>query len=125
MSVKDIPQDFRVALLKDAPNPMGALRSKGSGEPPLCMASNVTSALRAAINAALVEQVGYQGAPGHMRAVFLIVVLQLLSLADRTSSKSPPCATQNKAPNFAPINWPLTPEAIQKLCQVNPSAFNI
>ena len=61
MSVKDIPQDLRVALLKDAPNPVGALRSKGSGEPPLCMASNVAFALRAAINAALVEQVRGSG----------------------------------------------------------------
>lgn len=129
MSVKDIPQDFRVALLKDAPNPTGALRSKGSGEPPLCMASNVTFALRAAINAALVEQVGYQGGTrGRASAqsfCFRLLTSYWLWLAARISSMSPFYTTQNKAPNFAPINWPLTPEAVQKLCQVNPSAFNI
>jgi len=26
---KDIPIDFRIALLKNAPNPLGVLRSKG------------------------------------------------------------------------------------------------
>lgn len=72
---KDIPEDFRVTLLKNAPNPYGVLRSKGksvltpfqknilifnvstdfllaTGEPPLCMAVNVVFALRNALNSA-------------------------------------------------------------------------
>ena len=28
---KDIPIDFRIALLKDAPNPIGILGTKGTG----------------------------------------------------------------------------------------------
>eukprot|EP00051_Salpingoeca_urceolata_P009950 m.120900 g.120900 ORF g.120900 m.120900 type:complete len:1312 (+) comp16518_c0_seq3:946-4881(+) len=53
---KDIPIDFRVELMPDAPNPSGFLRSKASGEPPLCMAANVMFALKYAICAAKLEQ---------------------------------------------------------------------
>ncbi|OQV23093.1 Xanthine dehydrogenase [Hypsibius exemplaris] len=52
---KDIPIDFRVAFLPNAPNPSGVLRSKLVGEPPLCMTSSVVFALRNAIAANLAE----------------------------------------------------------------------
>eukprot|EP00055_Hartaetosiga_balthica_P014394 m.78729 g.78729 ORF g.78729 m.78729 type:complete len:1316 (+) comp8584_c1_seq1:41-3988(+) len=52
-SNKDIPIDFRVTMLPDAPNPTGVLRSKASGEPPTCMASNVLFAIKQAILASL------------------------------------------------------------------------
>ncbi|XP_055348687.1 uncharacterized protein LOC129595644 [Paramacrobiotus metropolitanus] len=48
---KDIPVDFRVTLLPNAPNPLGVLRSKTTGEAPLCMSSSVVFALRNAIKA--------------------------------------------------------------------------
>ncbi|XP_052766428.1 xanthine dehydrogenase-like [Mya arenaria] len=49
---KDIPVDFRVSLLKNAPNPVGVLGSKGSGEPPLNTAVSVFFALRKCIEEA-------------------------------------------------------------------------
>ncbi|XP_033731118.1 xanthine dehydrogenase-like [Pecten maximus] len=52
---KDIPIDFRVHLLKNAPNPVGILRSKASGEPPLCMSCSALFALRHAAEAARAE----------------------------------------------------------------------
>jgi len=45
----DIPQDFRVSLLEDAPNPRAIHSSKGIGEPPFFLASSVFFALRHAI----------------------------------------------------------------------------
>ncbi|CAG7828319.1 unnamed protein product [Allacma fusca] len=48
----DIPTDFRVTLLRKSPNPFGVLRSKATGEPPLCMGISVLFALRHAIYAA-------------------------------------------------------------------------
>jgi xanthine dehydrogenase/oxidase len=51
-TTKDIPIDFRVSLLKDAPNPLGVLRSKAVGEPPLALGCGVLFALRHAIDAA-------------------------------------------------------------------------
>ncbi|XP_064601061.1 xanthine dehydrogenase-like [Liolophura sinensis] len=50
-SAKDIPVDFRVQLLKNAPNPVGVLRSKAVGEPPLCMSCSALFALKHAISA--------------------------------------------------------------------------
>ncbi|XP_011302981.1 indole-3-acetaldehyde oxidase [Fopius arisanus] len=49
---KDIPVDFRVAFRKKSPNPVGVLRSKAIGEPPLCMSYSVLLALRNALNSA-------------------------------------------------------------------------
>ncbi|XP_028399776.1 xanthine dehydrogenase/oxidase-like isoform X2 [Dendronephthya gigantea] len=46
---KDIPVDFRVSLLKDAPNPLGVLRSKVVGEPPQCMSCSCLFAVQDAI----------------------------------------------------------------------------
>lgn len=48
----DIPVDFRVSLLRNAAQTSGVLRSKATGEPPLCMAVSVFFALRNAIDAA-------------------------------------------------------------------------
>ena len=50
-SALDIPLEFTVDLLKDAPNPLGVLSSKASGEPPLCMATSVYFAIKAAVSA--------------------------------------------------------------------------
>lgn len=50
---KDIPVDIRVSLLKNAPNPLGVLSSKASGEPPMCMACSLYFATRNAVQAAL------------------------------------------------------------------------
>ncbi|ODM92327.1 Abscisic-aldehyde oxidase [Orchesella cincta] len=48
----DIPEDFRVTMLKNAPNPLGVLASKATGEPPLLMSCSVMYAIRNAIQAA-------------------------------------------------------------------------
>ncbi|XP_049943149.1 uncharacterized protein LOC126419914 [Schistocerca serialis cubense] len=49
---KDIPIDFRIELRKNAPNPVGVLRSKATGEPPLCMSISALFATREAVLAA-------------------------------------------------------------------------
>ncbi|XP_078252682.1 xanthine dehydrogenase/oxidase-like [Rhinoraja longicauda] len=49
---KCIPVSFNIELLKNAPNPMGVLRSKASGEPPQCMACATLFAVKHAIEAA-------------------------------------------------------------------------
>lgn len=46
---KDIPIDFRIHLRKNSFNPTGVLRSKATGEPPLCMSVSVLFAIRQAI----------------------------------------------------------------------------
>ena len=52
-SVQDIPKDFRVSLLKGAPNPVGTIRrSKAVAEPPLMLALSVWLAIKDAISAA-------------------------------------------------------------------------
>ncbi|KAF2354200.1 Aldehyde oxidase/xanthine dehydrogenase molybdopterin binding [Trinorchestia longiramus] len=47
----DIPEDLRVYFLSNASNPYGVLRSKATGEPPLCVSYVIVSALRQAISA--------------------------------------------------------------------------
>ena len=51
-SVMDIPIDLRVTLLPHAPNPLGVLRSKAVGEPPLSMAASVLFAVQQAVRSA-------------------------------------------------------------------------
>jgi xanthine dehydrogenase/oxidase len=52
---RDIPVDFRVSLLKNAAHPFGVLRSKATGEPPICMSVSVFFAIRNAVEAARKE----------------------------------------------------------------------
>ncbi|KAJ7565972.1 hypothetical protein O6H91_02G083300 [Diphasiastrum complanatum] len=54
-SSRDIPYDFRAALLPKSSNPSGFLRSKFSGEPPYGMACSALLAVRQAIQAAKSE----------------------------------------------------------------------
>ncbi|XP_054263493.1 uncharacterized protein LOC128986901 isoform X2 [Macrosteles quadrilineatus] len=49
---KDIPIDFRTYILKNGDNPLGVLRSKATGEPPLCMSNAVLFAIRQALRSA-------------------------------------------------------------------------
>uniref|UniRef100_A0A7S4HQQ8 Aldehyde oxidase/xanthine dehydrogenase second molybdopterin binding domain-containing protein n=1 Tax=Vannella robusta TaxID=1487602 RepID=A0A7S4HQQ8_9EUKA len=51
-STKDIPIDFRVTLLSDAPNPAGVLSSKASGEPPMTLSASVYFAVKEAVQEA-------------------------------------------------------------------------
>ncbi|KAK0098372.1 hypothetical protein PV326_008961 [Microctonus aethiopoides] len=48
----DIPKEFNVSLLKDAPNPRAVFSSKAVGEPPLFLASSAFFAIKNAIYAA-------------------------------------------------------------------------
>lgn len=54
-SVKDIPIDLRIDLLKNASCPLGVLGSKASGEPPLCLSVSIYFAATYAIYAARAE----------------------------------------------------------------------
>lgn len=49
---KDIPVDFRVYFRRNAPNNAMILRSKATGEPPLCMSCSVPLAIRNALDSA-------------------------------------------------------------------------
>ncbi|KAG5888275.1 hypothetical protein JTB14_025195 [Gonioctena quinquepunctata] len=52
---KDIPQNFRVWIPGNIPNPMGVLRSKAVAEPPLCLSVGVPLAIRHALLSARKE----------------------------------------------------------------------
>uniref|UniRef100_A0A1B6CM27 Indole-3-acetaldehyde oxidase n=2 Tax=Clastoptera arizonana TaxID=38151 RepID=A0A1B6CM27_9HEMI len=47
---QDIPVDFRVEIQKNSENPSGVLRSKATGEPPLCMSVAVVLAIQKAFS---------------------------------------------------------------------------
>ncbi|XP_032686991.1 indole-3-acetaldehyde oxidase-like isoform X2 [Odontomachus brunneus] len=49
---KDIPIDFRINFRKKLPNKIGVLRSKATGEPPLCLSVAIPIAIRHALNSA-------------------------------------------------------------------------
>ncbi|XP_073971381.1 uncharacterized protein isoform X1 [Rhodnius prolixus] len=53
--VKDIPVDFRVTLAKNAPNITGVMRSKSTGEPPICLALSAVTAIRDALKSARLD----------------------------------------------------------------------
>jgi xanthine dehydrogenase molybdopterin-binding subunit B len=46
----DVPIDWRVTLLANAPNPQGILRSRAIGEPPLLMGCSVFFAIHNAMS---------------------------------------------------------------------------
>lgn len=48
-STNDIPVDFRVSLLREAPNPKAVLSSKAVGEPPFFLGASVVFAIKEAI----------------------------------------------------------------------------
>jgi len=50
-TIQDIPKDFRVKILKDAPNPNTIKQSKAVGEPPFMLALSVWLAIKDAISA--------------------------------------------------------------------------
>jgi len=54
-SFNDIPIDFRVSLLSDAPNSRAIHSSKGVGEPPLFLSASVFFAIQDAVKAARLE----------------------------------------------------------------------
>ncbi|CAK8698330.1 uncharacterized protein LOC143448853 [Clavelina lepadiformis] len=53
---KDIPIEWNIELLKNSPNPLGILRSKATGEPPMCMSICVADALKFAVEASKRER---------------------------------------------------------------------
>ncbi|PVD33599.1 hypothetical protein C0Q70_04856 [Pomacea canaliculata] len=52
---KDLPVDFRVSFLRNAPNPLGVLRSKATGEPTVPLSSVAVFAIKHAVEAARAE----------------------------------------------------------------------
>ncbi|KAG8310134.1 hypothetical protein J6590_069746 [Homalodisca vitripennis] len=49
---KDIPVDLRVYILKNGDNPLGILRSKAVGEPPICTTCSIMFAIKQALRSA-------------------------------------------------------------------------
>ncbi|XP_059138915.1 uncharacterized protein LOC131927200 [Physella acuta] len=52
---KDLPMNFNFKFLRNAPNPLGVLRSKAVGEPPLTMGACALFAIKHAVEAARAE----------------------------------------------------------------------
>jgi xanthine dehydrogenase/oxidase len=76
----DIPIYSNVALLPNAPNPVGVLRSKASGEPAVCMAASVVFALKAAVLAARQDggkPLGYFAASGPQTPEFTALLCEV------------------------------------------------
>lgn len=59
-SVNDVPTDFRVALLHNAPNPSAVYSSKAVGEPPFLLANGAFFAVKDAVRAARLAA-GHEG----------------------------------------------------------------
>lgn len=78
---KDIPIDFRVSLLKNAPNPLGILRSKAVGEPPMCMSCACLFAMKHAVEEARAE-IGKGDTYFVMNAPCMVEDTQLACLVD-------------------------------------------
>eukprot|EP01012_Entosiphon_sulcatum_P069112 TRINITY_DN9970_c0_g1_i1.p1 TRINITY_DN9970_c0_g1~~TRINITY_DN9970_c0_g1_i1.p1 ORF type:complete len:1321 (-),score=227.62 TRINITY_DN9970_c0_g1_i1:116-4078(-) len=53
---RDVPLEWHITLLRDAPNPVGVLSSKAVGEPPLLSACGVVFAIEQAVRASLEER---------------------------------------------------------------------
>ncbi|KAJ6635264.1 Xanthine dehydrogenase/oxidase [Pseudolycoriella hygida] len=72
---KDIPIDFRITFLHNSSNSGGVLRSKATGEPPLCMSIVVIFALRHALESARkdagITEWFEMGAPSTVDQLFL------------------------------------------------------
>eukprot|EP00088_Acartia_fossae_P062944 TRINITY_DN763_c0_g1_i1.p1 TRINITY_DN763_c0_g1~~TRINITY_DN763_c0_g1_i1.p1 ORF type:complete len:254 (+),score=89.87 TRINITY_DN763_c0_g1_i1:1-762(+) len=60
-AAKDIPEDFRVTLMKNSRNPKGVLSSKATGEPALLMGISVLFAIRDALDKSRQENGMSQG----------------------------------------------------------------
>ena len=56
MLFQDIPIKWNIDLLQDTPNPIGVLRSKATGEPPICMSVCVAIALKRAVEASRMDR---------------------------------------------------------------------
>lgn len=68
----DIPQQMTVTLIPDAPNPVGILSSKATGEPSLALGASAHFAIKYAVRAARADA---GGAPGTKRCRYFCVPL--------------------------------------------------
>ncbi|XP_069693946.1 uncharacterized protein [Periplaneta americana] len=84
LGAKDIPIDFRIEFRRNAANPFGVLRSKATGEPPLCMSCSVLFALKYALDSAR-KEAGHPdewyplGPPASVENVFLASLIDIES----------------------------------------------
>jgi xanthine dehydrogenase molybdopterin binding subunit len=81
-SVQDIPKDFRVDLLKDAPNPNTIKQSKAVGEPPFMLAFSVWLAIKDALAAITDNSADFEYELPASNEVILKVARRLYGLID-------------------------------------------
>jgi xanthine dehydrogenase molybdopterin binding subunit len=81
-SVQDIPKDFRVDLLKDAPNPNTIKQSKAVGEPPFMLAFSVWLAIKDALAAITDNSADFEYELPASTEVILKVARRLYGLID-------------------------------------------
>ena len=91
-AVGDMPRDFRVRILQDAPNPKQTIgRSKAVGEPPFMLAISVREAIREAV--AAFGPGGRQvrlASPATGEAIFHAVREQRMPVVGKTAAEPPP-----------------------------------
>jgi xanthine dehydrogenase molybdopterin binding subunit/xanthine dehydrogenase small subunit len=91
-AVGDMPRDFRVSLLKDAPNPKATVhRTKAVGEPPFMLAISVREAIRDAV-AAFGPATGQVrlASPATGEAIFRAILEQRMPRPDADLSEARP-----------------------------------
>eukprot|EP01099_Mayorella_cantabrigiensis_P001300 TRINITY_DN1561_c0_g1_i1.p1 TRINITY_DN1561_c0_g1~~TRINITY_DN1561_c0_g1_i1.p1 ORF type:complete len:805 (-),score=201.37 TRINITY_DN1561_c0_g1_i1:192-2579(-) len=110
-SAMDIPIDFRVALLKNSPNPNGFLSSKAVGEPPLGLSCSVVFALQQAIGSARSQFTSTQITPG-TNGVWNWKNLTGAESGDASRSS----ASAPNASTYFEFNAPATVDKIQQSC---------
>ncbi|PKP51878.1 MAG: xanthine dehydrogenase molybdopterin binding subunit [Bacteroidetes bacterium HGW-Bacteroidetes-1] len=81
--IGDMPLDFRVELLRNAPNPMAVHQSKAVGEPPLMLAFSVWLAIKDAISAVADHGIEPEFSLPANNEVILLSAEKLRNLSDK------------------------------------------
>lgn len=108
--VIDIPEDFRVYLLRDAKNPLAVHSSKGLGEPPLFLGASVFFALTNAVASAREEE--------HISGFTQLThpaTCEQIRLACRDAFTDPTPNLGMRKPSWTVDNYPAPPDDLRRL----------
>ncbi|MGB2867803.1 MAG: xanthine dehydrogenase molybdopterin binding subunit, partial [Bacteroidota bacterium] len=91
-AVRDIPRDFRVSLLQNAPNPSAVRQSKAVAEPPLMLALSTWLALKDAVSAVANHEFEPEFSLPATSEVILLSIENLMERAKQRRSTAPVAA---------------------------------